>query len=488
MDHDQAPRWDAAPEDDSSEYIGVTEKKPRSNFIHRWMNREALTSEDDSSDEETDDSKKKKRFRSLFSRLFPKIAETDKEKPMERTESINLGLFTELTPRDSSEERSSEKPHNTEETKPQQSGEQDQMEYSSETVQNFSNEDEGLLKIEHEPTEDIPKFENLEFPSFSVPETPPPLLNEAPRLVPEVPPILQREKANYQHTFESAGISPPLEIPVSERRHGSGAVIAFMAAEFLSRRRDRKLKKEINKLSKEADQQQSIVDKLKTKIQTVTETVKSNEVQQDSIKTIAETPADYQVPERGGYPVSFNVPKQESNRSSKQEYIKADKAPGNLSRPEKNQEEATLDKERQALEQSMANTDIFLKRREKQLEEIRRANESREAAPPNEDERQEKEFERRHEVLDEPSLRPLSQVMPQGSFITPATSIGEVLEEKKKTVSTTQLSSEEKKNSDLKNTIKNHSSQLDLYQQSVQYGVGAAFAIIVFGLLAYIIF
>lgn len=474
MDFDQSPRWGELPDDEGDELLQPnSHKTSKTNFLGRWMAKEAgLLAETEESDK---DSKKKRRFRKLFSSLFPSIAETESPKASE--EETKHSFFADLLPEDTpgpDNEKTETVLHID------HRHEVDEVQAHQGIDPEFTGEDQSLPE-----TDQRQAYEYQE--ALSVPEVPPPFFATRP------PEIRQESVAanlespqvaqSRQNLVEQAAITPArTELPPTERRHGAGAVVALVAAEYLNRRQGRKLKKAIKKLEQENQQQrikaeglQARVDAVETQAGQQSVLAPETVVQQAESVSKNDSLAEFQP--------SLPAENRDNNRS---EYINTVAEQQRLDKimvPEKDQkpEVGTVEE----VINTNLNINEFLKKREKHLNEIKKSPATAEVNKPDDDKRSEKDFDRRHEILEEPTMASLpSQLSPKGSVMTPASSIGEVLRAKHSQLSKSSSRSENGFAHDGVQTARMPA----MYQQSMQYGVTTALVVIAAGLIIYRIF
>lgn len=236
----RSPGWEST-DDESEELQDEKEKITRrqifhNEFLSRWLNRDAEQSpgelaEDGEEDDDDDNLSPIGRFRRFFKRS--KLLRRTVETRQTNTKGDEL--------RGARSEAEVSLSQNTGKEQKELPLEQDYK---------------GVLKIEHEDT-DSQSSEAVEedrlAPENAGSKTPEqPLTPEDNKAKAEVPPPFPPP------IYEVVDLSPkspqetaPTKTPEVRTEHHGGAIAAFLAAEFLSRRRDRKIKRQLKKLENE---------------------------------------------------------------------------------------------------------------------------------------------------------------------------------------------------------------------------------------------
>lgn len=487
MDYDQAPRWGAAPEDEGDEFINRSKPKTRQTFLQRWMTRESPVAETeegkDNGAEETPEGRKKKRFRKLFKKLFPSIAGTEKSEP---EETPRMGLFAELIPSKSEPEA---RTHKAPEGNPEQSVSAGNIDTPvSEQVSDRNEspveaeppaEREDTLKIEADPGVPITPEQTDYLPP--APEVPPPIFTA---------PAPRRNYDPAVAVLDHPGLHNPLDRPPQtevskvENSKSSGALTAFLAAEFLSRRRARKIRKELKKLDKE------VIKKGELKSEAPPSGERSplrtrQEIQKTDRPESQPTPPKQEVLQQQELIAALPVleaapsPRAETTRATE---VNAPAEAKPIPAVEVEEKKGNLKKEALRQQEALHSTELFLQQREQKLDELRRRSEALPAVEQ-EDRRKERDFDRRHEVLDEsPKKVPSTVGAEHVPTATPLPSIGDVLRER---INAARGAQSNPVSMNGGKTISQHPATM--YQQSVQYGVGTALAIVVLAIVAKIL-
>lgn len=218
MDRDKLFRLNTS-EDDTIDAPAAPDERPFRSFLPESLLRPP-TPEDDT---DTTDNKKKKKFRGLFKRLFPRIAETDStavvaEKPKDEPMFDFLSLLRPDMAERPATEMTAEALAATEAMQPKQ---------VAETTPG--------LPVFEAPAELPDMTAEVAPPIPTVAEYEPPVHVPEALIVPPLPPVRPRAEAPAPEKPKSI-IAP--------------VVAGIVASEFLNRRRNRKRKKEINRLQK----------------------------------------------------------------------------------------------------------------------------------------------------------------------------------------------------------------------------------------------
>lgn len=477
MDRDQFPnRWNTS-EDDLDNTQEDTRTTPISGpFFSKQLRLENLFTPpefqqpeaDDSEEEESSDGRKTKRFRRLFRNLFPKIATKEESSKSSATPSetpkIHLGeaaLFGENIPSSTNIERALEHSETAEQP------------LGSETIN--AAEPESLSESsEFYETNTTPE-ESVEIPATEV---------EAP----EIPPAPSRataptaaEAALVAAVAAGAARTPerPARGKVHEKPSRGGALIAFLAAEFLSRRRDRKIKRELKKTKEALKKQTEKLESTKQSAQKTNEQLSGYVKKEQLAKSLVEKPQKAEKQELPVYERPKPAPEMKQELPAKEKIDKhipkTPEKPGKDKAIEKTPEKAQSMAEKQAeivaweAEQKQARAE----RLKEVYTPVVESDKFSEDVP-------ESVFERRHEIKDEPG----SKVGHISSYNAQPTSIGSILSER----SNKEVSKYESSGTNLSKSIPVSSVHQDsLYKQSIQYGVGTAIAISIFALIAYVV-
>jgi len=228
------------PEDDSQEDIenedGELSLNRRRLFLKNGFFREWLTSSSkESSDDEDEEDEDKpvfgsgKKFKGFLSKIFEEEPASDEEEPQKSV--FEFGDFSSENPLSQSVEDRSD--HTAEETEVRIDHEEQPVEVAEEAS--------SPLEIQEQEPEITQ--EHIELPP------------EDTEVTQEINTVVREDEIIEQHasfvsapeSVETAVVPEKIEAREKDR---SGALLAFMAAEFLSRRRDRKIKKEINRKQK----------------------------------------------------------------------------------------------------------------------------------------------------------------------------------------------------------------------------------------------
>lgn len=278
------------PEDDTQEDIenedGELSLNRRRLFLKNGFFREWLTSsskESEDSDEDDEDEEKPifgsgKKYKGFLSKIFEEEPASDEQEANEEP-VFEFGDFSPDSPQ----------PQSTE-TNPQ---------VSAETTE---------VRIEHE---DEPVQEPAEVPATSIEtdEQPQEITQEYPEPQLETAKFTQEEgaaepedkvfeqQASFDSALELAEPAVVIEKQEAPRKDRSGALVAFVAAEILSRRRDRKNRKEIKKTKKNIE---SIEESLRTvkKSSEAAPKASQKEIIKDDKNTTTDTPEKKKTPEK----------------------------------------------------------------------------------------------------------------------------------------------------------------------------------------------
>ncbi len=238
------------PEDDSQEDVenedGELSLNRRRLFLKNGFFREWLTSSSKESEDEDDEEDDKpvfgsgKKFKGFLSKIFEEEPASDEEEPQKSV--FEFGDFSSDAAQSPDAEISSHVP--LEATEVRIDHEDQPAELAEETIL--------PLEIDDQSPEVTQEYSELE--------------SETKRLTQEEVGAEPEDKIFEQQTSfvsspESVEPTVVLEKKEAQGKDRSGALFAFMAAEFLSRRRDRKIKKEINKKQKNIE---AIEESLKT--------------------------------------------------------------------------------------------------------------------------------------------------------------------------------------------------------------------------------
>ena len=270
MDNDKSPSWNTFGDDEPD----LKEDKPiksRPDFFSAYLTsklsqieqqKAVETEEDDDEEDESDGTKlkKKRKFTGLLKEVFPSIVASEKPeqvKPAEGLEIVSTDIKEnppEVTAQDYQDE-----------TKPNLESEINNVENvllgtdnytNNETEKKVSEEnndnspveftDQERVEIEHSFFEEAASSENAKPVSHTTEQA------TAPSPIPL--PMAPRKQGYSEmpnfgpQVFNEQNVPLPQEVIIEKRP--TGAVLAFLGAEFLSRRRDKKLKKELNKQKK----------------------------------------------------------------------------------------------------------------------------------------------------------------------------------------------------------------------------------------------
>lgn len=278
MNHDQTPRWD---NDQTSEAPTALPDLAPSAPAEIMPPRLSLFEQASDDDEETEPgaAKKKKRFRKLFKRIFPSIAE--KEETANPETSIRDQLFGEVKPATPLAEQiplesrlTTESSHADEEVRAGYEEQPTPLESSIETPLAEESEIANAEPVPREPL-DQKDVSPAADPVFEVP----------PELI--VPPLPQQAQADSQPIVHSPVASEAVPQSRVERveQNDTGIKAAILAAgativggDFFQRRRMRRLKKRTKQLEQKSDQQQKELNRQKK-----TQTELKNELQQQQL-------------------------------------------------------------------------------------------------------------------------------------------------------------------------------------------------------------
>lgn len=236
MDKDRYPS-SSDTEDDENDLGSILNRSSGRAFDFRSLIREIAIlpeseEDDDDSEEGTKEKKKQKKFTLLLKNIFPKSIDelparsSEAPKPLTSEQQISNivpekeEVFSDINTPEAYDVAAEAQTILEPEYEIQEPAEAPEMEVAK--------EDKEL--VEEDAEEDQPA--NKENP---VPRYAPPIISEFSLLQPkpELPTPL------------------PVETAVVEKQKPVGAILAFLGAEFLSRRRDKKLEKSLNKQSKE---------------------------------------------------------------------------------------------------------------------------------------------------------------------------------------------------------------------------------------------
>lgn len=206
-----------------------------SEFFSKWLDRVEHEKSDSEDEEEDDDDSEeaptlKVRFRELFRSVFPKIVES------EQTESRTLDIFEQ--------EHDSDPGFDESEIRIDHTPERAQTESVDEYVP-IPEVDE----LVEDEKEDLEKSESEEFEP-EVPSDQEPIPPEVTAEPPEQAIFMRSREAELRPDDVSHEVVKEKEVVTKDNRNRA-AWFAFLAAEFLSRRRDKKIKKELAKTKKE---------------------------------------------------------------------------------------------------------------------------------------------------------------------------------------------------------------------------------------------
>jgi hypothetical protein len=254
-------------------------------------------------------------------------------------------------------------------------------------------------------------------------------------------------------------VSPPVEtiIEVPNKRARKDALAAFLAADFLSRKRDRKLRRELRntqktneKVTEQIQRKQNLADR---KIEHI--------MRKSNVPESSQLPPPPPVITERIIIKPKEVFRAESLSSYQQHQVSErpkiiEKPPQDLS-PKPHPESKNIDRQMEFVE-----------------------NRSNQYDPEQEDQTPEVFFDRRHEVMDEATKRPRVVATPAFSYSGGATSIGSVLQNQPRPQISTQMSQPQPSG---KQPVIPQDSKL--YKQSIQYGIASAMFIVVLAIIAY---
>lgn len=267
MNNDKSPNWNLFGDDESEDKSPI-KKQPDffSGFLASRLasheqtkeNQEELDDdeEDDEENPKTAKSKPKRSPRGFLDEIFPRFTEDPKSGGVGQASAEVRGPVvadpSEVISPIAATSVSAEAAPLAEKSNPNatQEGSGDLAEAASNEAESSEERaekdvsDPTELKIPHESTKERDEVAEDVHSSDSQ-------MGRATVFVPPVPPPLRTPSAASESNFSTR--LPSRETPVTERivekkSEGSGAVFAFLGAEFLSRRRDRKLKREIKTL------------------------------------------------------------------------------------------------------------------------------------------------------------------------------------------------------------------------------------------------
>ena len=255
MNNDKFPRFSEPDEDLDFSSIIKKSSPPAFDFRNLFAenfnrNQEAQKDSLEEDEDETTETKKKKRFLILLKKIFPKTLQEESEP---KTPILDLGS---LRP-NISEGITDSYNHANIQVQSNEIGVKPEIFSDIDSPEAFQSKAE----IESEKDFSIPRAPNEEKINEEVAKILPEVviapkeidenIPEKPRAPKAPPPII------YVNTYSGESprndLSPPQERVVIEKHKPIGSALAFIVAEFLSKRRDKKLEKVIKKESKRTD-------------------------------------------------------------------------------------------------------------------------------------------------------------------------------------------------------------------------------------------
>ncbi len=230
MNNDKFPKLSAS-EDDEDDIGSIIKRSSPEPFDFRSLISEATVftrheDEDEDEEEETTEDKKKKKFAQLLKKIFPK--------------SIDEEPALSVEPQSAEELSNPMVPNLEYEFSEINSPPAYESEADKQTLPEIEHEDKPEVPLESQITEiNIEQFRPIQPVEIPAPITAPPIIAES---------------FNYPAPISShQELSAPVskETQIVEKQKPAGALLAFLASEFLSRRRDKKLEKSLKKQSKE---------------------------------------------------------------------------------------------------------------------------------------------------------------------------------------------------------------------------------------------
>lgn len=473
MDRDHSLNW----EESADNLADNSETKPnrpitvRSQFLDRWLNmNETKQSKEDDDSEESVGSKNKKRFRKVFKRLFPSIAtkESGESKPASFMPPAFEPPFRFEKPNQETTLRDGDSlniDHNAPEN-PLSSNDTD-------------NAIDDILQYEDVPearSERVVHAEEShhdEFDDYIPPHRESRLESEFATIQSrqDVPPAddLMTESSPAPRYSQALSEASQPNFPLSSRNpealqirtNRGDALLAFLVADLLSRRRDRKLRRGLKKVNKQVLNVQKSTENLAVRSKQKLEQIYKTQNKTDQkLEHIAQTSSQSEGLRTGLQTRTESLPQPVAAGSQSEKVV------NNIERIREHENQLfrreSLQKEKQEREQ-----------RRTYLEHLPAHDEKEDTTP-------EAYFDRRHEILDEATPRGFASAN-RSIFSAPApTPVATILQSR---ITSTQAPSSTSTQS--QNPEPAAIADPQLYRQSMQYGFGAALLIVIFALIIY---